>query len=242
MSSAFAVLMVSFSMFLPAIMRSSSTSLVMRSALSPLFTPHLSRACTTLLVFLVSNFPFRSSTQIMLSAALTSAVLMASLLSFLFILMDQSLGLGPKITPPPRRRGDRELPRLALPVPFCAKGFFPPPLTSDLVLVDAVPLRVAIRPLGQSTVPRVPFFFFTTMYACPSPSVGGYVSFPGAFSPILASAFFSFPSSSFVCDAPFSHFAVDRRGIDVRVLWRFVHQRWAVGVGCFLGLDLRSFA
>ena len=30
-------------------------------------------------------------------------------------------------------------PCLALPVPFCLKGFLPPPLTSALVLVDAVP-------------------------------------------------------------------------------------------------------
>ena len=77
--------------------------------------------------------------------------------------MDQSLGLGPKITPPPRRRGDRELPRLALPVPFCAKGFFPPPLTSDLVLVDAVPCLVSFRPLGQSAIPRS--ISVSTLYA-----------------------------------------------------------------------------
>ena len=47
--------------------------------------------------------------------------------------------LGPKITPPPGLRGDRIDPCLAFPVPFWLKGFLPPPLTSALVFVFALP-------------------------------------------------------------------------------------------------------
>jgi hypothetical protein len=46
---------------------------------------------------------------------------------------------GPNETPPPGRRGVRREPIRALPVPFWAYGFFPPPLTSALVKVLAVP-------------------------------------------------------------------------------------------------------
>ena len=41
------------------------------------------------------------------------------------------------------RRSYRELPMRALPVPFCLKGFFPPPDTSFRVFVEAVPERLA---------------------------------------------------------------------------------------------------
>ena len=37
-----------------------------------------------------------------------------------------------KVTPPPLHIGERIVPALALPVPFCFQGFFPPPLASDL--------------------------------------------------------------------------------------------------------------
>lgn len=47
--------------------------------------------------------------------------------------------LGPKETPPPGRRGVRREPMRALPVPFCAYGFLPPPRTSERVRVLAVP-------------------------------------------------------------------------------------------------------
>ena len=46
---------------------------------------------------------------------------------------------GPWTVPPPRNCGARILPSLALPVPFCACGFLPPPLTSDLPFVRWVP-------------------------------------------------------------------------------------------------------
>ncbi len=43
--------------------------------------------------------------------------------------------VGPNVTPPPFHMGERIEPALALPVPFCFQGFFPPPLTSPLPLV-----------------------------------------------------------------------------------------------------------
>lgn len=46
---------------------------------------------------------------------------------------------GPNTTPPPGLRGDLMEPCLALPLPFWANGFLPPPLTSALVFVLAVP-------------------------------------------------------------------------------------------------------
>lgn len=49
--------------------------------------------------------------------------------------------LGPNTTPPPGFKGEVLDPCLALPVPFCAKGFLPPPLTSARVLVLAVPCK-----------------------------------------------------------------------------------------------------
>jgi len=38
-------------------------------------------------------------------------------------------GRGPKVTPPPRQRGERFEPARARPVPFCFQGLRPPPLT-----------------------------------------------------------------------------------------------------------------
>merc|ERR1719498_2390101 len=89
------------------------------------------------------------------AAADWMAVAIASRLSFLFILMDQSFGLGPKTTPPPGLSGVRLEPARALPVPFCLKGLRPPPRTSLLVSVDAVPLRAFWRAI--------------TTYLCTSP-------------------------------------------------------------------------
>ena len=63
----------------------------------------------------------------------------AIVLSFLFILNEQSLGVGPNTIPPPLHKGDLLDPARALPVPFCFHGFLPPPDTSDLVLALAVP-------------------------------------------------------------------------------------------------------
>jgi hypothetical protein len=59
------------------------------------------------------------STTSMSGAADCSAVASARRRSFLFIFTLQSLGLGPKVTPPPGKSGDVLLPRRALPVPFC---------------------------------------------------------------------------------------------------------------------------
>ena len=70
---------------------------------------------------------------------------MAKRRSFLFILMDQSRGFGPKDTPPPGLSGVREEPARALPVPFCLNGFLPPPRTSLLVSVLAVPYSSETR-------------------------------------------------------------------------------------------------
>ncbi len=53
--------------------------------------------------------------------------------------------LGPKETPPPGRSGVRLLPIRALPVPFWAYGFLPPPRTSARVFVLAVPCADADR-------------------------------------------------------------------------------------------------
>lgn len=54
-----------------------------------------------------------------------------------------ALTFGPNTTPPPGFSGVVLEPCLALPLPFCAKGFRPPPLTSALVLVLAVPCKAA---------------------------------------------------------------------------------------------------
>ena len=85
------------------------------------------------------NVAEMSSTTIMSQAADCNAVAIAKRRSFLFILMVQSRGFGPKDTPPPGLSGVREEPARALPVPFCLKGFLPPPRTSLFVSVLAVP-------------------------------------------------------------------------------------------------------
>ena len=56
-----------------------------------------------------------------------------------------ALTLGPNTTPPPGFKGEVLDPCLALPVPFCAKGFRPPPLTSALVFVLAVPCKARLE-------------------------------------------------------------------------------------------------
>merc|ERR1719331_2114997 len=82
------------------------------------------------------------STTVTLEALFWMAIPMASSASLRFIfLFAQSLGFGPKETPPPAFRGERIEPWRARPVPFCLKGLRPPPRTSLLVLVDAVPAR-----------------------------------------------------------------------------------------------------
>src|SRR3972149_1414935 len=65
-------------------------------------------------------------------------VKMAFLFAFLLIFSALFLSfLGPCEIPPPTQIGDRLDPCLALPVPFCCHGFFPPPDTSLLSLVCA---------------------------------------------------------------------------------------------------------
>src|SRR5512135_629989 len=50
--------------------------------------------------------------------------------------------MGPKQVPPCLQSGERLLPARALPVPFCLNGLTPPPLTSALFFVAAVPARL----------------------------------------------------------------------------------------------------
>ena len=103
-------------------------------------TPHLLSVLLKSLVLGVDIGALsRFSITTEFTAALWNAVLMASWFSFLLILMVQSHGLGPKMTPPPGRRGVLTEPSLARPVPFCLYGFRPPPLTSARVKVLAVP-------------------------------------------------------------------------------------------------------
>lgn len=52
--------------------------------------------------------------------------------------------LGPNTTPPPGLSGVLLEPCRAFPVPFCAYGFLPPPLTSALVFVLAVPCKASV--------------------------------------------------------------------------------------------------
>ncbi len=59
----------------------------------------------------------------------------ASFFSFLLILYFVICGSGPKVTAPPRHKGERIEPALAFPVPFCFQGFFPLPLILERVLV-----------------------------------------------------------------------------------------------------------
>src|SRR5690606_6765214 len=73
-------------------------------------------------------------------ATLLKAFLIAFFLNaFVVNFFQFTLLVGPKVTPPPLHNGDLDDPALALPVPFCLHGFFPPPLTSDLSLVFALP-------------------------------------------------------------------------------------------------------
>src|SRR3989344_4492787 len=70
------------------------------------------------------------------------AINRASLAARLFIFICQlRVLLGPKVTPPPFHKGDRMLPCLALPVPFCFQGFLPPPRTSARVNVEDIGAR-----------------------------------------------------------------------------------------------------
>ena len=66
-------------------------------------------------------------------------MVIAKRLSLVLILCAYDLGLGPNATPPPAHKGELLDPALALPVPFCFQGFFPPPETSLRVFVQAVP-------------------------------------------------------------------------------------------------------
>merc|ERR1719238_2573533 len=101
---------------------------------------------TTFFVFGSLNFPAILSTTVTLLALFWIAIPMASSASLRFIfLLAQSLGFGPKETPPPTLSGDRIEPCLARPVPFCLKGLRPPPLTSERVFVEAVPARALRR-------------------------------------------------------------------------------------------------
>ena len=45
------------------------------------------------------------------------------------------------MTPPPRQIGPLVVPARALPVPFCLKGFLPPPETADRFFCAFVPCR-----------------------------------------------------------------------------------------------------
>ena len=65
--------------------------------------------------------------------------LIASLFSFLLTVYLYERGFGPKAIPPFIHCGALIEPCLALPVPFCLHGFFPPPRTSALVFVLCVP-------------------------------------------------------------------------------------------------------
>ena len=65
-----------------------------------------------------------------------------SRLILLGVLCRKLRGRGPNTTPPPFQWGARIDPWRACPVPFCARGFLPPPETSPRVLVLAVPTRV----------------------------------------------------------------------------------------------------
>ena len=78
------------------------------------------------------------------SIRLAIAVLRAKRRSLRFILISNSLGFGPKETPPPFQRGERLEPARARPVPFCFQGLRPPPLTSARVLVEAFPWRAFV--------------------------------------------------------------------------------------------------
>ena len=59
--------------------------------------------------------------------------------------IDQSRGLGPNVTPPPRQIGERFEPARARPVPFCRQGLAPLPDTSARVFVLAEPVRRPAR-------------------------------------------------------------------------------------------------
>ena len=66
--------------------------------------------------------------------------LIADLYIFLLIFLgSEDLDLAANVTPPPFQIGLLDVPALALPVPFCLQGFFPPPLTWDLFFCALVP-------------------------------------------------------------------------------------------------------
>ena len=93
-------------------------------------------------VFGVSIVPSRTRISPLATLA-DKADLRARFLTFLLTFFSYDLGWGPNVTPPPTICGALIVPCLALPVPFCLKGFLPPPLTIALVLVAAVPCLAA---------------------------------------------------------------------------------------------------
>ena len=91
------------------------------------------------LVLILLAWLNESSTTTVLLLLLYMAVCKANWRSFIFIFFSYALGFGPNVTPPPFHRGELLDPDRAWPVPFCFQGFLPPPLTSLLVLQEAVP-------------------------------------------------------------------------------------------------------
>ena len=114
----------------------------MKRIFSVFFKPKSTSNFVILLVFILSvDLKDESSTKINCCFFKYSADNTAKRRSFLLIFLFTVLGFGPKLTPPPFQRGERDEPALAFPVPFCFHGFLPPPRTSDFVLVDAKYLR-----------------------------------------------------------------------------------------------------
>jgi hypothetical protein len=106
-----------------------------------LFRSKASMNSTNFLV-LISSKPKSLRTQTFPSLFLRlKAERSAPFRTFLGMAKSYVLGLGPNTTPPPRQMGERIVPALARPVPFCRHGLAPPPRTMDRVLVDADPFR-----------------------------------------------------------------------------------------------------
>lgn len=81
----------------------------------------------------------------------------------------KSFTLGPKLTPPPGKSGEVLLPRRALPVPFWAKGFLPPPRTSVRVSVLAVPCGAKPDAIRQASFTTMQFWDICTSSGAPLP-------------------------------------------------------------------------
>src|SRR3989339_317995 len=123
------------------------------------------RILYTSLVFGCSIFSSSSTSMTPSFAFADSEDNSASFIFFLGMEYENSLGFLAKITPPCLQSGERMLPALARPVPFCFHGFLPEPETSALVFAACVPcLRLALYHSTTSCMSGI-FILFSNIFS-----------------------------------------------------------------------------